>query len=127
MPYKPTEYQPTGQSQNAADGKKSKRADPAVQISVEEKTDHQTQPVLHCIVCGLTEGFDVITHGENQGRGEKAVFNVKKDTIVLTGNPVLIAKDQGKTEGIKLTFYIADGKIIVENKDRERSVTVIKS
>lgn len=69
----------------------------------------------------------VIVQDQNTGRGEKAVFNVKKDTIVLTGNPVLIAKDQGKTEGSKLTFYIADGKIVVENKDRERSVTVIKS
>jgi len=69
----------------------------------------------------------VIAHEQNQGRGEKAVFNVKKDVIVLTGNPVLIAKDQGKTEGTKLTFYIADGKIVVENKDRVRSVTVIKS
>jgi len=69
----------------------------------------------------------VIVQDQNQGRGEKAVFNVKKDIIVLTGNPVLIAKDQGKTEGTKLTFYIADGKIVVENKDRVRSVTVIKS
>jgi lipopolysaccharide transport protein LptA len=69
----------------------------------------------------------VIAQGESQGRGEKAVFNVKKDTIILTGNPVLIDKDQGKTEGVKLTFFIADGKIVVENKDRERSVTVIKS
>jgi lipopolysaccharide export system protein LptA len=69
----------------------------------------------------------VIVHDQKQGRGEKAVFNVKKDTIILTGNPVLIAKDQGKTEGIKLTFYLADGKIVIENKDRERSVTVIKS
>jgi hypothetical protein len=26
-----------------------------------------------------------------------------------------------------LTFYMADGRIVVENKDRERSVTIIKS
>ncbi|MBN1223594.1 MAG: hypothetical protein JXB23_10110 [Candidatus Aminicenantes bacterium] len=69
----------------------------------------------------------VIVLDENEGRGEDAVFEVKKDILVLTGNPVLIAKDKGKTEGAKLTFHISDGKIIVENKDRERSVTVIKS
>jgi lipopolysaccharide transport protein LptA len=69
----------------------------------------------------------VISQEQYQGRGEKAVFDMRKETIVLTGNPVLIAEDQGRTAGTKLTFFIADGKIVVENKDRERSVTVIKS
>jgi lipopolysaccharide transport protein LptA len=69
----------------------------------------------------------VITQEQYQGRGERAVFDMRKETIVLTGNPVLIAEDQGRTAGTKLTFFIADGKIVVENKGRERSVTVIKS
>ena len=69
----------------------------------------------------------VITQEQYQGRGQSAVFDMRKETIVLTGDPVLIAKDQGKTAGTKLTFFIADGKIVVENKGRERSVTVIKS
>ncbi len=43
------------------------------------------------------------------------------------GNPILIDEDKGKTEGSKLTFYMADGRIVIENKDRERSETVIKS
>jgi lipopolysaccharide transport protein LptA len=69
----------------------------------------------------------VITQEEYQGTGQRAIFDLKKETIVLTGEPVLIARDKGKTAGTKLTFYIADGKIVVENKSRERSVTVIKS
>lgn len=69
----------------------------------------------------------VITQEEYQGTGQRAVFDLKRETIVLTGKPVLIAKDKGKTAGTKLTFYMADGKIVVENKGRERSVTVIKS
>jgi lipopolysaccharide transport protein LptA len=69
----------------------------------------------------------VITQEQYQGRGQKAVFDMRKETIVLTGNPVLIAEDQGRTAGTKLTFFITDGKIVVENKGRERSVTVIKS
>jgi lipopolysaccharide export system protein LptA len=69
----------------------------------------------------------VVLLDQNEGRGDEAIFEVKKDILVLTGDPVLIAKDKGKTEGAKLTFHISDGKIIVENKDRERSVTVIKS
>ena len=69
----------------------------------------------------------VITQEQYQGRGQRAVFDMKKETIVLTGNPVLIAEDQGRTTGTKLTFFIADGKIVVENRGRERSVTVVKS
>ena len=69
----------------------------------------------------------VVLLDQNEGRGDEAVFEVKKDILVLTGDPVLIAKDKGKTEGAKLTFHISDGKITVENKDRERSITVIKS
>jgi lipopolysaccharide transport protein LptA len=69
----------------------------------------------------------VIIQEQYEGQGQMAVFDMKKETIVLTGNPVLIAEDQGRTAGTKLTFFIADGKIVVENKGRERSVTVIKS
>ena len=69
----------------------------------------------------------VITQEQNEGQGQRAVFDMKTETIVLTGNPVLIAEDQGRTAGTKLTFFVADGKIVVENKDRERSLTVIKS
>ena len=69
----------------------------------------------------------VITQEQYEGRGQRAVFDMRKETIVLTGNPVLIAEDQGQTAGTKLTFFIADGKIVVENKGRERSETIIKS
>jgi lipopolysaccharide transport protein LptA len=69
----------------------------------------------------------VIRQEQYEGQGQRAVVDMKNETIVLTGNPVLIAEDQGRTAGTKLTFFIADGKIVVENKDRERSVTVIKS
>lgn len=69
----------------------------------------------------------VIMQEQYQGTGQRAVFDLRKETIELTGNPVLIAENQGRTAGTKLTFFIADGKIVVENKGRERSVTVIKS
>jgi len=69
----------------------------------------------------------IIVQDGREGHGEEAVYNVEKDNIVLTGDPVLIDKDQGKVRGDKLTFHMGDGRIVVENKDRERSVTVIKS
>ncbi len=77
---------------------------------------------------GVTASEDVVVRQEQyEGQGQRAVFDMDKRTIVLTGNPVLITEDQGRTEGTKLTFFIADGRIVVENRGRERSVTVIKS
>jgi len=68
----------------------------------------------------------IIEQSLREGRGDEASYDIDEEIIVLVGNPVLIEKDKGMTRGDKLTFYIADGKIAVENKGRERSVTVIK-
>ena len=68
----------------------------------------------------------VIIQELGEARGEEAVYDPESESLVLLGNPVLIDKDGGKTEGHKLTFHMADDRILVENKDRERSVTVIK-
>jgi lipopolysaccharide export system protein LptA len=69
----------------------------------------------------------VIREESRQGRGAKALYEPGEDTIVLTGNPTLVDKEKGVIEGDKLTFHLGDGRILVENKNRERSVTVIKS
>jgi len=62
-----------------------------------------------------------------EGRGERANYELEKETITLTGDPVVVDKNRGMTRGDKLTFYMGDGRITVENRERERSVTVIKS
>ena len=61
-----------------------------------------------------------------EGRGKEARYNLGNEMIVLLGDPVLIDKDKGKTEGDKLTFSLGDGKIFVENQDQKRSKTIIK-
>ena len=62
-----------------------------------------------------------------EGRGERANYDLEKESITLTGDPVVVDKNRGMTRGDKLTFYMGDGRITVENKERERSLTVIKS
>jgi lipopolysaccharide transport protein LptA len=62
-----------------------------------------------------------------EGKGEKARYDLDEETIVLTGNPTIIDKEKGVIKGEKLTFRLGEGRIQVENKDRERSTTVIKS
>ncbi|MFA9452706.1 MAG: LptA/OstA family protein [Candidatus Aminicenantaceae bacterium] len=61
-----------------------------------------------------------------RAEGQEAVFNLEKETIQLSGSPVLTHQQKGRVQGNKLTFYLADDRIIVENKGRERSETVIK-
>jgi lipopolysaccharide transport protein LptA len=72
-------------------------------------------------------GRVVIVSGHREGRGDKALYDLDKETIDLTGHPSLTDKEKGMIEGDKLTFHLGDGRIQVENRDRERSVTVIKS
>ena len=68
----------------------------------------------------------VITQNMGEAFGEEAIYDPEKESLVLLGNPVFIDKDRGRTEGHKLTFYMADGRILVENQERERSLSVIK-
>ncbi len=75
----------------------------------------------------LARGKVVILQKGKEGRGDEAVYDLKADTVVLTGNSILIEKDKGVTEGDKLTFHLGDGRITIENKERDRSATVIKS
>jgi lipopolysaccharide export system protein LptA len=62
-----------------------------------------------------------------EGRGGEAVYDPEAETLVLTGAPVLIEKGRGATRGDKLTFRLADDKILIENKGQGRSTTDIKS
>jgi lipopolysaccharide transport protein LptA len=75
----------------------------------------------------VARGEVIILKSQNEGRGKEAVYDPNKEVIVLSGSPELIDKNRGVTRGDKLTFYLADGRIVVENKEKKRSVTVIKS
>lgn len=72
-------------------------------------------------------GSVVVVQGAKEGRGNRGRYDLEADTVVLTGAPVLIDREKGATEGHKLTFHLGDGTITIENKDRDRSLTVIKS
>lgn len=72
-------------------------------------------------------GNITILQGTKEAVGEAAEYDVEKEIMVLTGHPVMTEKNKGTVRGDKLTFHLADGRILVENRDQERSVTVIKS
>ncbi|MDH4196231.1 MAG: LPS export ABC transporter periplasmic protein LptC [Candidatus Aminicenantes bacterium] len=75
----------------------------------------------------LAKGRVVVKRGDREARGEEARYVLAEETVVLTGQPVLIDKEKGTVEGDKLIFHLGDGRIQVENTDRERSVIIIRS
>ena len=78
-------------------------------------------------VTGISaEGEVKVIQNKSEGQGEKAFFNVEEEIFILEGHPELIDENRGRIEGDKLTFHMADGKITVENKGKERSISVIK-
>jgi len=109
-------------------------------IAFEEKSSLQVRNIdlrAQSVSVHLEEGGEIksivaqgkvrIVQEAIEGMGESADYDLEKETITLTGDPVVVDKDRGMTRGDKLTFHMGDGRITVENKERERSVTVIKS
>jgi lipopolysaccharide export system protein LptA len=77
---------------------------------------------------GLVAGGGVVVSwGLYEGRGSEACYDPEAETLVLTGGPVLVEKGKGASRGDKLTFRLADDKILIENKGQGRSITVVKS
>ena len=68
-----------------------------------------------------------VSKGRYAGRGEAAFYEAAAGRIALTGSPVLTDAAGGSIRGDKLTFDLADDKILVENEGQGRSTTVIKS
>jgi lipopolysaccharide export system ATP-binding protein len=68
-----------------------------------------------------------VSKGDYLGRAEAAVYQAGEDRIVLSGSPVLTDGQGGSARGDKLTFDLADDKILVENEGSARSATVIRS
>jgi lipopolysaccharide export system protein LptA len=71
-------------------------------------------------------GGVVVTKGAHTGRAAAAAYDAPADRITLTGHPVLTDR-RGLRQGDRLTFDLADDKILVENEGSGRSTTVIKS
>jgi len=67
-----------------------------------------------------------VIQGTREATGDQAVYDTAAEQIALTGRPALKDKDKGSVLGEKLTFFLSDGKIVVENRDGERSLTKIK-
>lgn len=59
-------------------------------------------------------------------RAQSGFYEWDKDLFILEGKPVLEDPEQGSLTGDKLTFNLAEGRILMENQGRERSISIIK-
>jgi lipopolysaccharide transport protein LptA len=71
-------------------------------------------------------GKVIVADELREGQSEEALYDLEKETMVLSGSPVVTDKEKGILRGDKLTFRLGDDRILVENKEKERSATVIK-
>lgn len=91
----------------------------SISVSLEEKT-----PKALWI---LAQGDVSLIQGTREVRGGESRYHLKEGTVVFTGKPFLMDKDKGMIKGDKLTFYLDDGRILIENTVGERSITIVKS
>ncbi len=72
------------------------------------------------------QGQVKLSQGQTKAEGEKGWYYWEKEVVILEGKPMLFDPNKGLIRGDKLTFHLADGRILVENQGRERSISVIK-
>lgn len=58
-------------------------------------------------------------------RGQKAVYQSEQDKLEVSGSPELIDREGNRVEADKLTLYLSDDRILVENLKRERSQVIL--
>jgi lipopolysaccharide export system protein LptA len=68
-----------------------------------------------------------VSKGRFEGRAEAAFYDASAGRIELTGKPVLTDGKGGSARGAKLTFDLADDKILIENEGPGRATTVVRS
>lgn len=68
-----------------------------------------------------------VSKGGYTGKSEAAAYLASTDRITLTGHPVLTDEKGGSARGGKLTFDLADDKILIENEGSGRATTVVRS
>ncbi|MCX7973973.1 MAG: LPS export ABC transporter periplasmic protein LptC [Candidatus Aminicenantes bacterium] len=73
-----------------------------------------------------TKGEVNVVKGMTKASAQRGYYDWEKDVLILEGRPVLEDPEKGVIRGDKLTFNLAEGRILVENQGRERSISIIK-
>lgn len=83
-------------------------------VTLKSKTLTATyDPVAKRIDGVVAEGKLVVTQGDREATGSKAVFNSQTNTVTLTGNPV-VRQGNSQVSGYRIILYINEDRGVVE-------------
>jgi hypothetical protein len=78
------------------------------------------QQLTHAVATGGV----TVWQQSRRGTAERADYSAGDGSFVLSGgNPTLFDADQGTTTGRKLTFFLADDRILVDSGEGTRTIS----
>jgi lipopolysaccharide export system protein LptA len=67
-----------------------------------------------------------VQQAERRATGTQGVYTPGNETMVLTGEKVVLTDKERRTEGRSLTFQVGDARILVEGREEGRTETILK-
>ena len=61
-----------------------------------------------------------------KARGSKGIYTPRDETMVLTGQRVVLQDPEQKVDGRSLTFHVGDDRILVDGQEQVRTQTIIR-
>ena len=75
----------------------------------------------------MTAGDTVeVVQGNRKARGSHGIYTPRDETMVLTGERVVLQDPQQQVEGRSLTFHVGDDRILVDGREQVRT-TIIRA
>lgn len=68
-----------------------------------------------------------VVQGNRKARGSHGTYMPAEETMVLTGDRVVLLDPQQQVEGRSLTFHVGDDRILVDGQEQVRTQTIIRS
>ena len=76
----------------------------------------------------MTAGDTVeVVQGNRKAKGSHGVYTPRDETMVLTGEHVVLNDPQQQVEGRSLTFHVGDERILVDGREQVRTQTIIRA
>jgi lipopolysaccharide transport protein LptA len=68
-----------------------------------------------------------VTQGNRKAQGSHGTYTPADETMVLTGDNVILQDPSQKVKGRSLTFHVGDERILVDGQEQVRTETIIRS
>jgi LPS export ABC transporter protein LptC/lipopolysaccharide transport protein LptA len=68
-----------------------------------------------------------VVQGNRKAYGSQGIYMPREETMILTGENVVLQDPQQKVKGRSLTFHVGDERILVDGQEQVRTETIIRS